>query len=81
MKKTTLLPKGWDEAKVRRVLKHNEGQSDAAAAAEDEAAFKPPTHTAVRVPVALVPKVRQLIAKHRAPNKRLQPTRKKTARG
>ncbi len=81
MRKTTTLPKGWEEAKVRRVLKHYEEQSDAAAAAEDDAAFKRPTQTAIGVPVALVAKVRRLIAQHRAPNKRLQPTRKKSARG
>jgi hypothetical protein len=75
MKKRTHFPKGWDEARVQRVLKHYDTQTEAEAVAEDEAAFEPPTHTAVGVPVSLVPKVRQLIAKHRAPNKRMQPPR------
>jgi hypothetical protein len=75
MKKRTRFPKGWDEARVQRVLKHYETQTESEAVAEDEAAFESPTHTAVGVPVSLVPKVRQLIAKHRAPNKRMQPPR------
>ena len=66
MKKRTHFPKGWDEARVQRVLKLE-------AVAEDEAALESPTHTAVGVPVSLLPKARQLIAKHRAPKKRLQP--------
>lgn len=81
MKKRTQFPKGWNEARVQRVLKHYGTQTEEEAVAEDEASFEAPTHTAVGVPVALVPKVRQLIAKHRSPNKRMQPTRRKTARG
>lgn len=75
MKKRTHFPRGWDEARVQRVLKHYDTQTESEAIAEDEAAFEPPTHTAVGVPVSLVPKIRQLIAKHRAPNKRMQPPR------
>ena len=81
MKKRTQFPSGWDEARVQRVLKHYDAQTEDEAVAEDEAAFERPTHTAVGVPVSLVPKVRQLIAKYRAPNKRMQPTRRRTARG
>lgn len=75
MKKRTRFPKGWDEARVQRVLKHYDAQTEPEAVAEDEAAFERPTQTAVGVPVSLVPKVRQLIAKHRAPNTRTQPPR------
>ena len=32
---------------------------------EDEAAFEAPTHTAVEIPVDLLPAVRELLAKHR----------------
>jgi hypothetical protein len=63
------------------VLKHYESQTDSEAVAEDEAAFEPPTHTAIPVPVGLVPAVRRLIAKHGASGKTSQPTRKRTARG
>ncbi len=47
------------------VLDHYETQSDEEAVAEDEAAFESTTHTAVEVPVDLVPEVRELIAKHK----------------
>ena len=62
----TALPAGWDEARVRRVLEHYESQSDEEAVAEDEAAFELTTHTAMEVPVELVPEVRELLAKHGA---------------
>jgi len=56
-------PPGWDEERVRRVLQHYAAQTDAEAVAEDEAAYEAPTHTAMDVPVELVPQVRELIAK------------------
>ncbi len=65
MSKQSHFPPGWDEARVRRVLEHYESQSDEEAVAEDEAAFEGTTHTAMEVPVDLVPAVRELIAKHR----------------
>jgi hypothetical protein len=58
-------PPGWDEERVRRVLKHYEEQTDEEAVAEDEAAFEA-THTAMEVPVDLVPKIRELIARRRS---------------
>lgn len=60
------FPKGWDADLVRRVLQHYEEQSAEEAVAEDEAAFEPPTHTAMKVPVELVPAIRELIAKRKA---------------
>lgn len=60
------FPPGWDEDRVRRVLEHYERQSDDEAVAEDEAAYESTTHTAMEVPVDLVPVVRELIARHRA---------------
>ena len=62
----TPFPAGWDEARVRQVLEHHESQSDEEAAAEDEAAFESTTHTAMEVPVELVPEIRELLAKRRA---------------
>ena len=59
------FPSGWDESRVQQVLDHYETQSDEEAVAEDEAAFESTTHTAVEVPVDLVPEVRELIAKHK----------------
>ena len=51
MKKQRKFPLGWNEARVRRVLKHYETQTDEEAAAEDEASFRTPTHTAMKTPV------------------------------
>ena len=59
-------PVGWDEKRVRRLLEHYEAQSDEEAVAEDEAAYEATTHTAMEVPVELVPAVREMIAKRRA---------------
>ena len=59
-------PPGWDDDRVRRVLEHYEAQSDEEAVAEDEAAYEATTHTAMEVPVELVPLIRELIAKRRA---------------
>ena len=64
--KQNKYPAGWDEARVKRVIAHYEQQSDDEAVAEDEAAYESTTHTAVEVPVELVPAVRELLAKRRA---------------
>lgn len=61
--KQTKFPEGWNEERVRKLLQHYEAQSDEEAVAEDEAAYDPITHTTMEVPVDLVPKVRELIAK------------------
>ncbi len=60
------FPPGWDEGRVRRVLAHYEGQTDAEAVAEDETAFEDRTGTMMEVPRALVPAIRELLAKHQA---------------
>jgi hypothetical protein len=60
------FPQGWDEERVRRILEHYETQSDEEAVAEDEAAYESTTHTAMEVPVDLVPQIRELLAKRRA---------------
>ncbi|PYQ96953.1 MAG: hypothetical protein DMF95_35075 [Acidobacteria bacterium] len=60
------FPQGWDEERVRRVLEHYEQQSEEEAVAEDEAAYESTTHTAMEIPVDLVPQVRELLAKRRA---------------
>jgi len=61
--KQSKFPPGWDEQRVRRVLEHYETQTDEEAVAEDEAAMS--TSTIMDVPSELVPKVRELIAKHK----------------
>ena len=60
------FPRGWDEERVRRVLAHYEEQTEAEAVAEDEAAFEDQTQTVMEIPTALVPAIRELIAKHQA---------------
>lgn len=78
-------PRGWNEARVRRVLEYYESQSDEEAATEIEAALE---STTMEVPVALVPAVRQLIAKRKLARARatethngaLQPTAQMTRR-
>lgn len=57
------LPDGWDEAKVRRVPAHYDGQTEDEAVQEDEAGFRA-TETVMSVPHELVSEVRDLIAKH-----------------
>jgi hypothetical protein len=64
-------PQGWDEARVKRLLAHYESQSEEEAVAEDEAAFETIDQTVMEVPTELVPKVRQLIARHTATRQRL----------
>ncbi len=59
-------PEGWDATCVHGVLAHYEQQTDEEAVAEDEAAYEAPTHTAMEIPVDLVPAVRELLAKRRA---------------
>jgi hypothetical protein len=61
--KRAQFPEGWNEERVRKLLDHYETQSDEEAVAEDEAAYESITHTVMEVPVALVPQVRELIAK------------------
>ena len=64
MKKKNRFPPGWDEQRVRAVLEHYEAQTEEEAVAEDEAAFEDAAQTFMEVPKELVPKVRELIAKH-----------------
>ena len=60
------FPPGWDEERVRQVLKHYKEQTEDEAVAEDEAAFEDSTQTVMEVPNELVPAIRELIAKHQA---------------
>lgn len=63
--KQAKFPPGWDEERVKRVIAHYETQSEDEAVAEDEAAIDPNKGTVMEVPVDLVPKVRELIAKRK----------------
>lgn len=65
-KKHNGFPPGWDEARVQRVLKYYEQQSEVEAVAEDEAAHEDPSQTLMEVPNDLVATVRELIARHQS---------------
>ena len=69
---TEKYPRGWNQARVQRLLDHYESQTDAEAAAEIEAGLD---STTMEVPRALVPAVQQLIAKRKAARRKktLQP--------
>ena len=67
---TKKYPRGWNEARIRRVLEYYESQTDEEAATEIESGLE---STTMEVPTALVPVVRELIAKRKS-------TRAKTAR-
>jgi hypothetical protein len=57
------FPAGWDDQKVQRVLAHYEEQTEEDALVEDESGIEP-SETVMDIPHDLVPKVRELIAKH-----------------
>ena len=59
------FPPGWDEKRVKEVMAHYESQTEEEAVAEDEAAFEASGQTLMEIPTELVPKVRELIAKHK----------------
>jgi hypothetical protein len=63
--KQSKFPPGWDEERVEQVLAHYEAQTEEEAVAEDEAAFESADQTVMEIPSELVPKVRELIAKHK----------------
>ena len=63
--KQTKFPPGWDEKRVKQVLAHYESQTEEEAVAEDEATFEASDQTVIEIPTELVPKVRELIAKHK----------------
>jgi len=63
--KLNRFPEGWDEKRVREVLRHYESQTEDEAVAEDEAAWETRGQTVMEIPTDLVPEVRALIAKHK----------------
>jgi len=62
------FPRNWNEARVRKLLRHYEQQTEEKAVAEDEAAFEAPNQTVMVVPSKLVPAIRKLIAMHQSSN-------------
>ena len=72
------LPKGWDEAKVRRVADFYDKQSEQDAVVEDEAAFAKST-TVIEIPSVLLPKVLALVAQLRKGGHNEKARRRKSA--
>lgn len=70
-------PRGWNEARVRRVLEHYESQTDEEAATEIRSALE---STTMEVPTALVPVVRELIAKRKSARARATATKGRNTR-
>jgi hypothetical protein len=64
--KRNRFPAGWNEARVRKVLKHYEGQTEDEAVAEDEAALQLRGQTVMVVPKRLVPQITRLIERRRS---------------
>jgi hypothetical protein len=58
------FPPGWNERKVRAVIKHYEQLSDEQLAREIESAPEVTEETLMSVPAALVSAVQKLIARH-----------------
>lgn len=65
MKKDKKLPRDWDDKRVQKILTHYQTQTEDEAVAEDEAAYGQSNQVMMEIPKALVPVVRELIAKHR----------------
>src|SRR5437667_707003 len=86
MAKRNRFPAGWNEERVRAVLKHYEEQTEEEALAEDEAGFRARGQTVMVVPQRLVPAITRLISREktvalRKPNKTLQPTSRAPRKG
>jgi hypothetical protein len=58
------FPPGWNEQKVRAVIRHYDGLSDEELAREIETAPEMTGETLISVPTALLPAVRELIDRH-----------------
>lgn len=63
--KQTKYPAGWNERKIRRVLKHYDSQTEDEAVAEDDAAFELKDQAVMVVPKKLVPEITRLIERRR----------------
>jgi hypothetical protein len=77
-------PAGWNEERVRKLLRHYETQTEEEAVAEDEATLRRRDQTVLVVPKRLVPTITRIIAKAgqreqsstRRPNQRAAPHRR-----
>ncbi len=51
MKRHSKFPTGWDEKRVKRVLNHNETQSEDEAIEKEEAAYEVTIQTFMEIPM------------------------------
>jgi hypothetical protein len=58
------FPAGWNEQKVRAVIRHYEGMTDDELAREIESAPEVTGETLISIPTELLPAVRELIVRH-----------------
>lgn len=83
MNKRNRFPAGWNQDRVRQLLRHYEEQTEDEAVAEDEAAFRRRGQTVMVVPRGLVPAITKLIKREEKapltgrPSFRLERRRKK----
>jgi predicted NAD/FAD-dependent oxidoreductase len=62
------FPAGWDEQRVRRLIEELDARTEEDWLAEDEAADEEEDdQVVVKVPAALLPEIRRLLAAHKAP--------------
>jgi hypothetical protein len=68
-------PRGWNEARIRKVIDYYDSQTEAEEAAEIESAL---ASTTMEVPKALVPVVRDLIATRKSTRARKRTPKPRT---
>jgi len=80
--KKQVLPKGWTQERIRKVIAHYDSLTDEEWAAEDAAAFADPRMTVMLVPTELVPAIAALIdeREQKAANSRTRKQRATKAR-
>jgi hypothetical protein len=78
-------PAGWNEDRVRKLLRRYETQTEDEAVAEDEAAFRRRDQTVMVVPTRLVSTITKMIAREgkrrQSPARHLTPLRPPVSRG
>lgn len=63
------FPPGWDEDRIKRVITYYEAQTEDEAVIEDELVLADENQALMEIPLALVPVVRELLAKYHGDNK------------
>ncbi len=72
----TRYPRGWNEARIRRVIEYYDAQTEDGEAAEIETAL---ATTTMEIPKSLVPVVRDLIAARKSTRPRKRASKSRTS--